>query len=252
MRIDLNCDLGESFGRYVIGHDEEILNYITSANIACGFHAGDPVVMERTVKAALEKGVSVGAHPGYPDLEGFGRRNMSLSSAELRASILYQVGALKSMVEVYGGKLRHVKPHGSLYNAAAVDYKMAMVIARAVADIDRELILVGLAGSMLIQAARDAGITPAGEAFADRAYNDDGTLVSRRVDGAVLNDKNQVVDRVIRMIREGRVESLYGATLAIEADTICLHGDNQQALVFAERLRREMVNNHIEILALGR
>lgn len=252
MRIDLNCDLGESYGRYVLGHDERILEHITSANIACGFHAGDPVVMERTVRLALEKGVSVGAHPGYPDREGFGRRPMGLSPKELRASILYQVGAMKAVTEACGGRLRHVKPHGALYNTAAGDYEMALVIAKAVADLDRNLILVGLAGSALVRAAEDAGLQSAGEAFADRAYDDEGFLVSRRVAGAVLYDKNQVVERVLSMVREGRVDSLNGKSLKIKADTLCLHGDNEQALEFAERLVRELGTHGVEIKALGR
>jgi UPF0271 protein len=252
MRIDLNSDLGESYGRYKIGRDEQVLRHITSANIACGFHAGDPLVMENTVKIALENGVSIGAHPGYPDLNGFGRRNMVMSPSELRACILYQVGVLKSMVEVYGGKLRHVKPHGSLYNMAARDYEMALVIARAVKDIDENLILVGLAGSMLVKAAKDMGIPSAGEAFADRAYDNDGFLVSRSVEGSVLRDEDVVVERVAKMIKKGKIKSFYGKEIDLIADTVCIHGDSDEALVFAKRLRSELDARGISIRSLGK
>ncbi len=251
MRIDLNSDLGESYGRYTLGMDGEVLRHITSANIACGFHAGDPLVMENTIKAAVENGVSIGAHPGFPDLNGFGRRKMFMSPQELRACILYQVGALKSMVEACGGSLNHVKPHGSMYNMAAKDYEMALVIAKAVKDIDHSLILVGLAGSMLVKAANDEGLPSAGEAFADRAYDNDGFLIPRSVDGSVIHDENVVVDRVVSMIKNGSIKSFYGKEIKLEAETICIHGDTKEALIFAERLRKELSGKGIRIQPLG-
>ncbi|MFA5848491.1 MAG: 5-oxoprolinase subunit PxpA [Bacteroidales bacterium] len=232
MKIDINCDLGESYGDNIVGNDEAVMPYITSANIACGFHGGDPLTIEKTIRLALKYGVSIGAHPGYQDLKGFGRQPMNLTAAELRASILYQVGALKSMSIALGGKLRHVKPHGAMYNSAASDFDMAMVIAKAVRDIDSSLILVGLSQSELINAAKKVGLAYASEVFADRAYNDDGSLVSRSLPGAVIHDTKVMIDRVIRMVRENVVESVSGKIIPIQADTICVHGDNEMAVEF--------------------
>lgn len=252
MTIDLNCDLGESFGAYRIGNDEAIMSYISSANIACGFHAGDPRTIEKTITLALKNGVAIGAHPGYPDLEGFGRRSMNLSTPEIRSSILYQVGAIKSMAETLGGNLQHVKPHGALYNSASVDFEMAKVIAQTIKDIDKSLILVGLSGSALIKAAKEIGLQYASEVFADRAYNDNGTLVSRNIAGAVLHDTNAVIDRTIRMINEGFVESISGKMIAIQVDTICVHGDNEKALEFVKNLTSSFKEVSIELKSIGK
>lgn len=243
--IDLNSDLGESFGSYTIGNDEAVLAHITSANIACGFHASDPVIMEKTVRQALQKGVAIGAHPGYPDLMGFGRRNMSISREEARAYMIYQIGALNSFVKANGGKLQHVKPHGALYNAAAVDYSLAKALAEAVYDVDKELIFVGLAGSEMIKACKDIGLRAASEVFADRAYNPDGTLVSRRLENAMIHDTDLCISRVLRMIKEGKVTAVNGKDIEITADTVCIHGDNKMALEFAVKLREAFNQNGI-------
>jgi UPF0271 protein len=250
MIIDLNCDLGESFGTYTIGNDEAIMPYISSANIACGFHAGDPLTIEKTLKLALKYGVSIGAHPGYSDLEGFGRREMKLSQKELRASILYQVGAIKSMVETLGGNLQHVKPHGALYNLATVDTETAKIIAQTIKEIDKTLILVCLSGSELAKSAKEVGLAYASEVFADRAYNNDGTLVSRNLKGAIIHDTKQVIDRSIQMLKKGTVESITGEIISIQADTICIHGDNEKALEFVKSLRAAFIDHGIEIKSL--
>jgi 5-oxoprolinase (ATP-hydrolysing) subunit A len=252
MTIDINCDLGEFPEGSETGNDEAIMPYITSANIACGFHAGNPVTIEKTIQLAIRYGVSIGAHPGYPDPEGFGRRPIVMSYDELRASVLYQVGALKSMAESYGVRLEHVKPHGALYNTAATDYDMAIVIARAVKDIDSSLILVGLSGSEMSNAARETGIAFVPEVFADRAYNDDGSLVSRDIPGAVLHDTNYVIERVVRMINEKMVKTISGRDIPIQTGTICLHGDNEKAPEFAKRMVSEFRNRGILIKSIGR
>ncbi|MBR2663948.1 MAG: LamB/YcsF family protein, partial [Clostridia bacterium] len=201
--IDLNADLGESFGRYTLGMDEKIMEVISSANIACGFHAGDPMVMERTVRLAAEAGIAIGAHPGFPDLMGFGRRNMAVSPEEARAYILYQLGALDAFLRPMGIRMRHVKPHGALYNMAAADEQLARAICGAVKDFDPELRLVGLSGSLLIRAAEKTGLRAISEVFADRAYEADGSLVSRRKPGAIISDEREALRRVIRMVKEG-------------------------------------------------
>lgn len=250
IRVDLNCDMGESFGNYVIGRDEEILQYITSANIACGFHGGDPVVMSRTVKMALENGIKIGAHPGFPDLIGFGRREINISKEEARAYIIYQVGALNAFVNAYGGKLSHVKPHGALYNMAAKDYNLARTLAEAVYDVDESLIFVGLANSMLIKAAKDIGMRYAQEVFADRAYNADGSLVPRTKDGAVIHDTSICINRVISMVTKGLVQSIEGYDIPLKADTICIHGDNEMAVEFAKALNSSLKKDGIELIGL--
>lgn len=250
--VDLNCDLGESYGAFRIGNDKGIMPFITSANIACGFHAGDPLTIEETIKLAIKSGIGVGAHPGYHDIEGFGRRPMKLSNDELRASILYQVSAIKGMTEALGGKLQHVKPHGALYNAAATDYQMSAIIAAAIKDIDDTLILVGLSNSQMLKAAKDLGIAYAAEVFADRAYNDDGTLVPRSNPGSVIHDTKQVIDRVLRMVTEQRVISVSGKEIPIQADTICIHGDNDMALEFAKNLSLALKSNGIRLRSIGK
>ncbi len=245
--IDLNCDLGESFGAYKIGMDQEVLPYITSANIACGFHAGDPVVMERTVALCREYKVKAGAHPGFPDLEGFGRRNMSLTPEEVKACVLYQTGALKAFCDGAGIKLCHVKPHGALYNMAAKDYRLAKAICQAVQVVDDGLVLLALSGSEMIRAAWELGIPYASEVFADRAYQSDGTLVPRSQKGAVIEDEDLAVSRVIRMVQEGIVETIDGLDIPIQADSVCVHGDGAKALAFVKKIRESLDAAGIEV-----
>jgi 5-oxoprolinase (ATP-hydrolysing) subunit A len=252
MRIDLNCDLGETGIKDGFSNDEAIMPYITSANIACGSHAGDPLTMERTVRLAMRFGVGAGAHPGYPDREGFGRHPVDMTSDELRASILFQVGALKTIAESAGTKLQHVKCHGALYNAATSDLEMSLVIARAVREIDKSLILVGLSGSKMIIAAQKEGLQYASEVFADRAYNDDGSLVSRQVPGAVLHDAALVIRRAVKMVLERSVVTISGKTIPLEADTICIHGDNPKAPEFARELMTEFNKAGINVIAIGK
>ena len=237
LRVDLNCDVGESFGRYTLGDDEGILPHVTSANIACGFHAGDPVIMRRTVRLALRLGVAVGAHPGFPDLAGFGRRDLQAGPDEVEAMVLYQVAALAGIVAAEGGQLRHVKPHGALYNMAARDRRLADAVARGVAAAGEGLILVGLSGSRLLEAGRAAGLTVASEAFADRAYEADGALRSRTLPGAVIGDAQACVERVLQMIRDGSVAAQTGERVALRADTVCIHGDTPGAAPLAAAVR---------------
>lgn len=243
--IDINCDLGE--GSAISGSDEAVMPFITSANIACGFHAGDPLTMEKTIRSAVMHGVAVGAHPGYPDREGFGRRKMAMDRDELRAMILYQAAALKGMAEAAGTRMTHVKPHGALYNSAATDFEMSLTIARAVKELDSSLVLVGLSGSQIIRAARETGIACASEVFADRNYNDDGTLVSRDLPGAVIHDTGIMIQRVIRMIKEKTVVTVTGRIIAVEADTVCIHGDNEAAPAFVRRLASALRAEGIEL-----
>jgi len=235
--IDLNADIGESFGHYNLGNDRAILEFISSANIACGFHAGDPTVMNRTVDLALKHGVSIGAHPGYPDLQGFGRRAMSFSPEEVYDMILYQVGALHAFVKAAGSKLQHVKPHGSLYNEAVKSHLLSSAIARAVSSFQPDLILMGPSGSALEQAALLHSIPFAREVFADRAYDDNGHLVSRHVKGALIHNKNICIQRMLDMLEKKPVQSINGNPLLLSGDTICLHGDHSEAVLFAKSLK---------------
>ena len=245
--IDLNADLGESFGRYTLGMDEKIMEVISSANIACGFHAGDPMVMERTVRLAAEAGIAIGAHPGFPDLMGFGRRNMAVSPEEARAYILYQLGALDAFLRPMGIRMRHVKPHGALYNMAAADEQLARAICGAVKDFDPELRLVGLSGSLLIRAAEKTGLRAISEVFADRSYEADGSLVSRRKPGAIISDEREALRRVIRMVKEGKVKAINGEEIAIRAESVCVHGDGEKALLFAKSIREALTANDIQV-----
>ena len=249
-KIDLNCDMGESFGAYELGFDEEIIKYVSSANIACGFHAGDPVVMQQTIRLAKTYGVKVGAHPGFPDLLGFGRRNMTVAAAEVKSYLIYQIGALQAFARVEGLELQHVKPHGALYNMAVKDPKLAQAIAEAVRSLDKELILVVLAGSAWVNIAKEQGLRVASEAFADRSYSADGSLVPRSQPGAVIKDKKGVAERVIRMIEEGRVKAITGEDVTIKADTICLHGDTPGALELAIHLRSALEDRGIKVVPL--
>ena len=250
-RVDLNSDLGESFGNYTLGMDEEILQYVSSANVACGWHAGDPLVMEKTVALAKRCGTAVGAHPGFPDLMGFGRRNMVITPDEAKAYVRYQLGALYAFAESQGVRIQHVKPHGALYNMAAVDEKLARAMCEAVYEFDPEIIFMGLAGSKMIEMAEAVGLRAASEVFADRAYNDDGTLVSRKLPGAVIKDKDLAIRRVVRMVKEGKVESVNGTDIAIRADSICVHGDNPKALEFVKNIRETLIAEGVEIKNLA-
>lgn len=234
--IDLNCDLGESFGTYTLGRDAEILPYVTSANIACGFHAGDPSVMRRTVKLALEAGAAIGAHPGLPDLAGFGRRNLDVSAGEAYAMTVYQIGALDAFVRAEGGTLKHVKPHGALYNMAAARADLAEAIAEAVYRVNPALTLFGLANSELTRAAERIGLRAAHEAFADRGYRADGSLMPRGLPGALIADAQTAAARVVRIALEGRAATPDGEDVELRADTICLHGDGEHALAFARHI----------------
>jgi UPF0271 protein len=247
--IDLNCDMGESFGAWKMGNDVAILDHVSSANIACGFHAGDPLTMQGVVKIALEKGVRVGAHPGLPDLVGFGRRSMQVTAAEAYAMVVYQVGALAGFAATLGGRLNHVKAHGALYNMAAKDRRLADAIAQAVRDVDPGLVMFGLAGSELVAAARQAGLRCASEVFADRTYQDDGSLSPRGQPGAMIEDLEVAVLQVKRMAAEGRVRSAQGNDVQVQADTLCIHGDQPGALAFVQRIRRELTAAGIEVRA---
>ncbi|ASJ02501.1 lactam utilization protein LamB [Thermococcus profundus] len=247
MKVDLNADLGESFGRYKLGLDEEVMNYITSANVATGWHAGDPLVMRKTVKLAKEKGVAVGAHPGYPDLLGFGRRYMRLSQEEARNYILYQVGALYAFVRAEGLKLQHVKPHGALYNALVTEEELARGVIEGIADFDKNLIFVTLSGSRPAEIAEEMGVKVAHEVFADRAYNPDGTLVSRSKPGAVIEDREEIAERVISMVKDGGIKAINGEWIELKVDTICLHGDNPKAVEIAAHIRKVLEEEGIKV-----
>ncbi len=243
--IDLNSDLGESFGTYKIGNDAEILSIVTSANIACGFHAGDPIVMQKTVKDALARGCAIGAHPGTPDLVGFGRRKLEISPDEAYTMIIYQVGALSAFIKAAKGEMQHVKPHGALYNMAAKDASLAEAIAAAVYDIDPKLILYGLAGSELIKAGEAKGLKTASEVFADRSYQKDGSLTPRKLPGAVITDEEKSLQQVLGMVKEGMVKTLDGKIIPVKADTICVHGDGIKALAFSRKIKTALEESGI-------
>ncbi|KMJ60398.1 LamB/YcsF family protein [Bacillus sp. LL01] len=249
--IDLNSDLGESFGAYTIGNDQEVLKYISSANIACGFHAGDYNVLMETVKTASGLGVSIGAHPGFPDLAGFGRRDMSMSREEIFNLVVYQVGAIQAAVTVFGTLVRHVKPHGALYNMASKNETVALAIAEAVHAVNPNLILYGLAGSELVRAGEKVGLRVAHEVFADRTYQPDGTLTPRSQANAMIHDADLAVERVLRMVKEGKVTDVEGHDISIQADTICVHGDEPEALEFVRKLREKLEEEKVGIQAFG-
>ena len=237
-QIDLNCDMGESFGMYKMGLDEEVIKYITSASIACGFHAGDPTWMQRTVTMAEEHDVAVGAHPSFPDLVGFGRRDMSVSPEEAKADLVYQIGALQAFTQAK--KLQHVKPHGAMYNRAVNDEELARAICEAVFQVDAGMILLALAGSRWVEIAEEMGLRVAREIFADRALNADGTLVSRSLPRAVIHDVEQVAERSLEMVTQGRVTAINGEEIEVRADSLCIHGDTPGAVEMAAVLRREL------------
>jgi UPF0271 protein len=252
-RIDLNADVGEGFGAWSMGADEALFEHVTSANVACGFHAGDPSVIDRTVASAVRAGVAVGAHPGYFDLRGFGRREMRVPAAEVEADVVYQVGALMAFARWHGAPLSHVKPHGALYNQAADDGELAQAIARGVARVDRALVLVGLAGSLAMrEAAAAAGLRFAAEAFVDRAYDARGRLVPRSRPGAVIGDPAAAAAAALRLARDRTVVAIDGRELAVEADTLCLHGDNPRALDVARAVREALSGAGLSVQALAR
>ena len=249
LSIDLNCDLGESFGAYTIGMDAEILPYVTSANIACGFHSGDPSVMQKSVLLCKKYGVQVGAHPGLPDLQGFGRRRMAISPAEAEADVMYQIGALKAFCDAAGIPLHHVKPHGALYNMAARDPVLAAAICRAVQAAAPGAVLLALSGSEMVKAAQAIGLPVANEVFADRGYRPDGSLVPRGTPGAMIEDEDEAIARVIRMVTEGKVTANDGTDIAIQADSVCVHGDGPKALAFVEKIGAALQAAGVELKA---
>lgn len=250
-RIDLNSDLGESYGAYSIGNDEKVLEHITSANIACGFHAGDYNVMMETVKTCHRLGVGIGAHPGFPDLHGFGRREMNVSSEEVFNLVVYQIGALLGVAKVHGAIVQHVKPHGALYNMASKNKEIAEAIAKAVHSVNTNLILFGLAGSELVKAGEAVGLQVAQEVFADRTYQPDGTLTSRTEKNAMIHDTEIAIQRVIRMVKEGKVTAVNGQEIPIQADTICVHGDEDSALLLVRKLKERLQEEKINMQCLG-
>jgi 5-oxoprolinase (ATP-hydrolysing) subunit A len=249
-RIDLNCDLGESFGAYTIGRDEDVLPSVTSANIACGFHAGDPATMRVTVRAAEARGVGIGAHPGFPDLRGFGRRVMQVPAADVHDDVVYQIGALAAFTKTK--RLQHVKAHGALYNMAVDGGDYARAVTHAVLDVDPAMILIVLAGSPWERVARDAGALVAREVFADRAVHADGTLVSRATPGAVIHDRSAVIERSLRLVTEGTVTAITGEIVSLEADTICVHGDTPGAASLAAGLRDAFERAGVALVPLSR
>ena len=250
MRIDINADMGESFGAYTIGHDAGLMKSITSANVAAGFHAGDPSVLRETIRLAKAHGVAVGAHPGFPDLAGFGRRELHLTSREAEDLVLYQIAAVAGVASAEGVTLRHVKPHGALFNMAARDAELARAIARAIVVFDPSLVLFGLAGSEMLEAGAAAGLQVAAEVFADRAYEADGTLVSRRKPGSVIHDASLVVARAVRMVRDRTVVAVDGTIVSLEADTICVHSDTPNSDELAARVRAGLEAAGITVQAL--
>lgn len=250
MLIDLNSDLGESFGAYKIGMDAEVIAQMTSVNVACCAHAGDPIVLRKTIETAKKHGVSVGAHPGFPDLQGFGRRNMSLSPEEVTDYVLFQMGGLSAFLKAQSMEFQHVKAHGALYNMAAVDIKLAMAIGKAIKSYDSSIIYCGLAGSQMEKAAGELGLRFANEVFADRGYRPDGTLVPRSQPGAMIEDENEAATRVVRMVKEGKVKASDGSDISIKADTVCLHGDNAHAVAFAEKIRNILTGEGVRLVPM--
>jgi 5-oxoprolinase (ATP-hydrolysing) subunit A len=247
LTVDLNCDLGESFGAYQIGHDEEIMKYVSSVNIACGFHAGDPMIMQKTVELAVKNGVKIGAHPGFPDIQGFGRREMSLTPDEVYSIVLYQIGALEAFVKTFGATLHHVKPHGALYNMSAVNPSLADAIAKAIYHFNPDLTFYGLANSAHVKAGKQFQLTIAQEVFADRTYQANGTLTPRKNANALITDEVKAIRQTIQMVKEGQVTCITGETIPISADTICIHGDGIHAVSFAKNIHNSLANEGIRL-----
>ena len=252
MRIDLNSDVGESFGAYTIGHDAGLMTSITSANVAAGFHGGDPTVLRNTIRLATQHGVAVGAHPGFPDLIGFGRRDLHVTPREAEDFVLYQIAAVAGVAAAEGVRLQHVKPHGALFTMAVKDAQLADAIARAVAAFDKTLILFGLPGSEILKAGRASGLRVAAEVFADRGYEPDGQLASRRKPGAVIHDASLVVARAVRMVKERRVVAMDGTVVPLEADTMCVHGDTPGSDELAAKIRAGLEAAGVTVNAIGR
>jgi len=250
-KVDLNSDLGESFGTYQIGLDEEVIAHVSSVNIACGFHAGDPLTMEKTVATAKARRTAVGAHPGFPDLLGFGRRNMVCTQQEVKAYVKYQLGALTAFARSYGVRLQHCKPHGALYNMAGKDSELASAIAQAIAEVDSSIILLGLSGSKMVEAGRQVGLQVACEVFADRAYQANGSLVPRSLPGAVIHNAREAATRAVRMVKEGKVTSVTGEDIDVEAHSICVHGDNPAAIMFVKEIRARLEAENISVAPIS-
>ena len=249
--IDINCDMGEAFGNYSMPNDAILFKYISSANIACGFHAGDAAVMQDTVALAIKNNVAIGAHPGLQDLQGFGRREMKISPREAYQITLYQIGALAAFVKAAGAKLNHVKPHGALYNMAAKDLKLAQAIADAIYDVDVDLILYGLAGSEIINAATNKGLKSASEVFADRTYQDDGSLTPRSQTNALITNEDDAAAQVLMMVNKQQVISVNQKIVLLTADTLCIHGDGEHAVDFAKTIHHILSNNGVTIKAFS-
>ena len=245
--IDLNSDIGESFGAWKMGDDEAILQHITAANVACGYHAGDPMVMDRVVRIAAERGVAVGAHPSFPDLMGFGRRKMILSFDEAKNYVKYQIGALSAFTTTYGTRIHHVAPHGAMGNMCQDDRNLARAVCEACYEIDPEIIIYYCAGAVLAEEAEKIGLRTACEIFADRAYEDDLSLRPRKLEGAMITDEDEAIARCIRMVKEGKVRGYSGKDLDIKGDTLCVHGDGPKAIAFVNRISEAFVKEGIEI-----
>ena len=245
--IDLNSDLGESYGAWKMGEDATMLGIVSSANIACGFHAGDPLTILATVRAAATRGVAIGAHVSYPDRVGFGRRPMDVTHAELLADVIYQIGALQGICTAAGTRVSYVKPHGALYNTIASDARQGAAVIEGIKSIDPTLVLMGLAGASILRQAAEAGLATVAEAFADRAYTATGRLISRREPGALLHDPDQIAARMLRLATEGVIEAVDGSTLTLQADSICVHGDSPGAVVIAERIRSVLITGGVAI-----
>lgn len=247
--IDINADLGESRSTHLSATEKELMKYISSVNIACGVHAGSPLMMVETVKYAIKNHIAIGAHPGYPDLEGFGRVSMDISDDELAAIVVYQIGALRSIVEAHGGRLRHVKPHGAMYNDIANNYDKAMVVAEAIKRVDKNLIFIGLANSQMVAASKASGLQTLEEVFADRAYLESGLLVPRTEPGAVLSSATKGIEQVMHMVLDNYLLASSGKKISISANTVCVHGDNEKAIEFAKLLHQALLNSGIKIEA---
>jgi len=253
MKMDINSDMGESFGAYKLGLDEEVIKYITSANIACGYHAGDPLVMERTISLAKDHGVSVGAHPSFPDLMGFGRRSIDATLPEIKGYVIYQIGALQAFAKAQGLRVEHVKAHGALYLMAVEDEKISEALVEAVASVDKDLIFVALAGSKgekMTKIGEKIGLRVAYEAFPDRAYTPEGTLVSRRQPGAVIKDPDVVAQRALMMAKEGKVVAIDGTEIPLQAETLCVHGDTPGAVNLVKNIRETLTEAGVEVIPL--
>jgi len=253
MKIDINSDMGESFGPYKLGLDEEVIKYITSANIACGYHAGDPLVMERTISLAKDHGVSVGAHPSFPDLMGFGRRNIDATLPEIKGYVIYQIGALQAFAKAQGLRVEHVKAHGALYLMAVEDEKISEALVEAIASVDKDLIFVALAGAKgekMTKIGEKTGLRVAYEAFPDRAYTPEGTLVSRRQPGAVIKDPDVVAQRALMMAKEGKVVAIDGTEITLQAETLCVHGDTPGAVKLVKNIRQTLTEAGVEVIPL--